>query len=72
MSGVTANGNRTLSTLDLSLSLSRSVEWTEGLLAESERCGVVERVKDRWRLSPEGERRIGPALRALSLPRDGV
>jgi Mn-dependent DtxR family transcriptional regulator len=63
---------RTLSTRDLAQSLNRSTEWTESLLAESERDGVVERAGDRWRLTKEGERRVGAALRALSLPQGGV
>ena len=70
---VTANGkDGTIATVDLGRRLRRSEEFVEELLNESETMGLVERAGDGWRLSAEGERRFGRALRCLSLPRDGL
>ena len=60
------------STEELAGLLNRSPAWTEALLEESERGGVVERVNGGWRLSEAGERRYGTALRSLSLGRGAL
>ena len=60
------------STEELAGLLNRSPAWTEALLEESERGGVVERVNGGWRLSTAGELRYGRALRALTMPRDAL
>ncbi len=71
----TVNGKteRGLPTVTLAARLNRSAEWTARLLAELEAEGVVVQCSaGSWRLSDEGERRFGFALRSLSLPRDGL
>jgi len=71
MTTATASGNeRALPTATLARRLNRSHAWTEQLLAESEADGIVDSAGGDWRLSDEGERRFGRALRSLSLPRD--
>jgi len=49
-------------TLELAARLGRTVEWTETLLRESERDGIVELDGDTWKLTAWANRAFGQAL----------
>jgi hypothetical protein len=52
-----------LTSAELAARIGRSVAWTQALLEEELRRGLVERDGNRWKLTDSAERRCGHLLR---------